>query len=450
MRRNVVIICVLCGIVVTAAAVVTLTAKHSEWSSSSPEALAEFQQGLDANDKLYYPEARAHFTKAMELDPAFLIAKYFLMRVADSPSTDPASAKLLEALEQGDLSKLTARERFLVQYAVAAHKKDTAGAEKILSAYAAKKPDDPYVLERQANIAMAGQDWPEARRLFTRLVEVAPNRVVAYNQLGYIEMGQGRFPEAQKMFETYRYIAPDQANPHDSLGELFILRGRYDEARKELEEALRIKPEFCKSYLNLVQLALMDGRADEAMRALARADSTSSCGGMVGKEMRCSIAVWPPLFAGDWEGVWKGQQASCSGQDVGDDPRPIWVALRTGRRAEADAIEKSAHDRLGKMPPTEPGRRYMEAFVAHVEGARLLVDGEPAKAAERFRLADKSLSYRDLPMGLLKIINRFVLARALQASGAENEAATILAEVRAVNPKFVDRLSFMVVAPASD
>ncbi len=448
MRRNVLIVCVLLGIVVIAAAVVTLTAKRPEWSTSSPEALAEFQQGLDAGDKLYYPEARAHFTKAVELDPTFLMAKYFLMRVIDSPSSDPASAKLLEALEQGDLSKLTDRERFLVQYGVAAHAKDTAGADKILSAYAAKKPDDPYVLDRQATIAMARQDWPEARRLLTRLVEVAPNRVVAYNQLGYIEMGQGRFADAQKMFETYRYIAPDQANPHDSLGELFILLGRYDEARKELEEALRIKPEFCKPYQNLVQLALLDGRASEAEQALARANSTSPCG-TSGKGMRCLIATWTPLFAGDWEGVWKAQQTSCGDLKREDDPLQIWVALRTGRRAEADAIEKSAHDRLAKIAPTEPGRRYMEAFVAHIEGARLLADGEPAKAAERFRLADKSLSYSDLPMGLLEITNRFVLARALQGSGAKDEAASGVAEARAVNPKFVDRLSLMAAVPAS-
>ncbi|MGD1148740.1 MAG: tetratricopeptide repeat protein [Thermoanaerobaculaceae bacterium] len=449
MRRNILIAGVLLAVVVIGVAVVTVTAKRPEWSTSSPEALAEFQKGLDASDKFYYEEARAHFAKAMELDPNFLMAKYFLVRLIDSPDADPASAKLLQALEQGDLSKLTDRERFLLQYALAGYKKDTIAAEKALSAYAAKKPDDPYVLERQAAIATARQDWPEARRLLTRLVEVAPNRVSAYNQLGYLEMGQGRFADAQKMFDTYRYIAPDQANPHDSLGELFILLGRYDEAKKELEEALRIKPEFCKSYQNLVQLALMDGRADEAEQALARANGTSPCGGMLGKEMRCQIAYWPPLFKGDWEGVWKAQQASCTEMKTGDDPLQIWVALRTGRRAEADAFEKNAHERLAKMSPSEPGRRYIEAFVAHIEGARLLVGGEPAKAAERFRFADQSMSYRGLPLGLLKIINRVVLARALQASGAKDEAATVLAEARAVNPKFVDRLGILTVPPAS-
>ena len=449
MRRNVLIACGLLAVVVLAAAVVALTAKRPEWTTSSPAALAEFQKGLDANEKVYYDEARAHFAKAMEIDPNFIMAKYFLMGSIDSPSPDSASAKLLQEIEHADLSRLTERERFLVQYTLARQKKDTAAGEKILNAYEAKKPDDPYLLARQAEIATDRQDWPEARRLLTRLVDVAPNRVLAYNQLGYLEMGQGRFADAQKMFETYRYIAPDQANPHDSLGELFILLGRYDEARKELEDALRIKPDFCASYGHLVRLALLDGRVDEAVQALARAKSASPCGGVTGKEMSCLIAVWPPLFASDWEGVWTAQQASCGDLKVDDDPLQIWVALRTGRLAEADAVEKRAHERLAKMAPSEPGRRYMEAFVAHIEGARLLVDGEPAKAAERFRFADQSLSYRELPMGLLKIINRFVLARALQASGAKEEAATVLAEARAVNPKFVDRLDFMTPHPAS-
>ena len=45
---------------------------------------------------------------------------------------------------------------------------------------------------------------------------MAPNRVLAYNQLGYLEMGQGRFADAQKMFETYRYIAHWSSAPPPS------------------------------------------------------------------------------------------------------------------------------------------------------------------------------------------------------------------------------------------
>ena len=78
-------------------------------------------------------------------------------------------------------------------------------------------------------------------------MEIAPNWVIAYNQLGYINMSKGRFAEAEERFKSYRFIAPDQANPHDSLGELFIALGRNDEAEESFEKAIEIKPDFWAS-----------------------------------------------------------------------------------------------------------------------------------------------------------------------------------------------------------
>ena len=447
MNRNLLIAGGFLAVLAIGTVVVRLTSKRPEWTTSSPAALSEFQKGLEAREKLYYDEARLHFSKAVELDPNFVMAKYFLVASTEGSSDDSKGDAAIAELQRSDNSRLTERERFLLSYAGANHSKDTGAAEKILTAYAAKHPDDPYVLERQTAVATQRQEWPEAHRLLTRSIEAAPNRVVAYNQLGYLEMGQGQFTEAQRMFETYRYIAPDQANPHDSLGELYIVLGRYDEARKELEAALAIKPDFCASYEHLLRSALMQGRTDEADQALARARRTAPCDATVGKGMRCLIAVWPPLFAGDWDGVWKAQQGSCP--NLSEDSPQIWVLLRTGRRAEADAFEKKAHERLAKTPSAEPGRGYLEAYVAHIEGARLLIDGEPGKAAERFRFADHLLSYRDLPMALIKLTNRFVLVQALQASGVPDEAATVLASARAVNASFVDRLNALVPAPSA-
>jgi len=447
-NRNLLIAGGFLAAVAVGAAAVRLTAHRPEWTTSSPAALSEFQKGLEARDKLYYDEARQHFAKAIEIDPGFVLAKYFLISSKESQDGDSDAAAKIAELQKTDTSRLTDRERFLLAYSAAHHSKDRDAAEKILASYAAKHPDDPYVLERETAVATERQEWPEAHRLLTREIEVAPNRVVAYNQLGYLEMGQGRFTDAQKMFDTYRYIAPDQANPHDSLGELDILLGRYDEAKKELESALAIKPDFCASYEHLIRLALMQGRIDEAEQTLARVKATAPCEATIGKGMRCLNAVWPPLFAGDWEGVWKAQQAAaCPKMD--EDPLQIWVLLRTGRRTEAEAFEKSAHERLEKMAASEPGRGYVEAYVAHIEGARLLVDGDPAKAAERFRYADRLFSYRELPMALIKLTNKFVLARALAASGASDEAATVLAAARAVNADYVDRLSILAPAPTA-
>ena len=63
---------------VVVAAGVTLVAvpRGQEWTTSSPEALAEFEAGTDAQNKIYYAEAQEHFGRAFELDPDFVMAKW--------------------------------------------------------------------------------------------------------------------------------------------------------------------------------------------------------------------------------------------------------------------------------------------------------------------------------------------------------------------------------------
>jgi len=428
-------------VVAVVGALLLLAPRRPEWTTSSPRALAEFNLGLDALQKVYHNEAAKHFRRALELDPTFVAAKRFLLAALQLPSTDPEAKRLLGELEKADLSKLTDRERFLVSAAIADQGKDAVKYEQLAKGFAARHPDDAYALEALANVATARQDWAEAKRLLTRLIEVAPNRVSAYNALGYMEMGQGQFAASEKMFETYRYIAPDQANPHDSLGELLILTGQYGRATQELERALAIKPDFCASYQHLAALALMVGRLDDARTAIARAESTGACSPYMLKVLRCQLASWPLFLAGDWKGVWNAEQGACADDEVNDHVLDVWAAIAAGRRADADALVAKSRERLAKIPVSAPGRGMTEAVTAHLEGAILLSEGKPAEAAERFRLADQGLTYGQLGPGIFKLINRFVLARALRAAGHPDQADGVLAEARAVNPALADRLS---------
>ncbi len=441
MKVRVVVSAAVLLVVAVVGALLLLGPRRQEWTTSSPRALAELNLGIDALQKVYRNEAAKHFRRALELDPKFVAAKRFLLAALQLPPTDPEAKRLLGELQEADLSKLTDRERFLVSRALADYSKDPAKGEAALKEFVGKHPDDPYALEVLANEATARQDWAEAKRLLTRLIEVAPNRVSAYNQLGYMEMGQGQFAESEKMFETYRYIAPDQANPHDSLGELLILTGQYDRAAQELERALAIRPDFCASYQHLADLALLKNRPDDARGALARAESAGACSPYMLKVLRCQVASWPLFFSGDWQGVWTAEQGPCADDDVNDHVLEVWAALAAGRRADAEARVEKARERLAKTPVTAPARRMAEAVVAHMEGAILLRDGKPADAAERFRVADQGLAYGELGPGIFKLINRFMLARALAASGHAEQAAAVLAEARAVNPGLADRLS---------
>jgi len=219
------------AIVILIAAGVTLVAlpRAPEWTTSSPEALTEFEAGQAEWRKIYRAEAREHFKRAYELDPDFLVAKLRFARIINE--TDPERAdQLFAELMTADLGQLTPREKFFIEYWRANQSGRPEEASRVLAECVEQHPGDPYILAEKADVEWSQGNLEEAEDLYKNLLEIDPNWVLAYNALGYISMMLGRFAESEVHFKSYRYIAPDQANPHDSLGELFITTGRYAEA----------------------------------------------------------------------------------------------------------------------------------------------------------------------------------------------------------------------------
>jgi len=428
------------GAAVLAATLATTCAcsRRSEWTSASPEAREEFVQGLQAVDKLYRNEARAHFARAIELDKGFVVAKLFFLLYLGRDE-DSMRKAILADLRAANLTKLSSREQFLVRYRLALTDHDHPASKRILDEFASKNPDDSFVLAAEADEAVGQADWERAAQLFTRLIEVAPNQVNSYNQLGYLAMAQGRFAESEKMFQTYKYIAPEQANPHDSLGELLMVVGRYSEAEHEFEQALAIRPDFCASYQNLCDVAFLRNRTELTDATIARAEKAKTCSEDALREMRCSAAQWPAFEARDWEKVWQAGTGMCEKAPAAHGLVRYHAALYTGRKAEAAAFAKRLQDEVEKDNLTGPLRRLPEAMLLHMEGGRLLADGQAREAAEKFQLADAKLSYRSREEALPKLFNRLLQARALQLSGQEEAAKQVLDQVRSVNPTFVAR-----------
>ncbi len=271
-------------VMVAAGATLIALPKGPDWTSDSPEAVAAFQAGMDAEMKVYYEDAWRNFQRAVELDPDFVVANLFAIRTYrdDEAKGDAMWAKV----ESADVTLLTPRERFYVERAKAGRAKQPEEAQRLLDDYLAKYPNDPYILNQKAQETWSRGELENAERLYQRLVEIAPNWVIAYNQLGYINMMKGRFAEAEEYFKSYRFIAPDQANPHDSLGELFITQGRYDEARDSLEKAIEIKPDFWAAYQHLGLMQAFSGDIEGSRETIERVRAAGGPEGMV-TSMEC-------------------------------------------------------------------------------------------------------------------------------------------------------------------
>jgi len=418
-------------VVLIAGAAYLLFQRPPAWTTDSPEALAEFQRGLEARMKMYGGEAEAHFTQALELDPDFVAARLVYMGCCVD---EEKRQEMLEEMRLVETDRLSARERFMLQFELADTDRDWERRDQILLDYLDSHPKDPFALWMYASQAWEKADLEEAEERYQRLLKVDPNWVQAQNRLGYIAMAQGRFTEAEQLFGTYSYIAPDQANPHDSLGELLTLIGRYDEARKELEKALAIKPDFCPSYRHLLMVAILEGSLDQADQLVERA--AEHCEEYDVAQMNCQAQLWRDFFYCDFEGPWQEGRETCN--EITGDRSFIHhrMEMLTGRRQDALAREERIRTEIDEGEK-QSGHTftYPRGFLHYMEGARMAIDGDFTGAAARFDEADNNMLYWFEGQGILKLYNRLHLAYALEHAGHQEEARQVLAKVEAINPR---------------
>ncbi len=422
---------------------VTLVAlpRGPEWTTSSPEALAELQAAMDAQMKLYYDEASQHIKRSYELDPDFVMAKLMYSdRVRWDDKDEERAEKMLQEVFATDTSKLTPRERFFIERSRAYHEERSDDAVAILDEYVAKYPNDPYILNQKALRTWHLGELEEAERLYQRLVEISPNWVIAYNQLGYITMMQGRFAEAEEYFKSYRFIAPDQANPYDSLGELFITVGRYDEAEESLEKAIEIKPDFWASYQHLVLMKAFSGDLEGTREVIERIRNANGPDEML-FGMDCLEHYTALRNAEAWQQIMDEADSKCvEGFKQGFSTISThFAACKLGDWETAMAIEVEAANLLEKVEESGAEKDVMTlrgAFL-HMQGVRLALQGEYEEAEEKLRAADEGLTYVEAGVGLYKLFNRMILAEVLLADGQDAEAHGLLTKVRGVNPVMV-------------
>lgn len=423
------------------AAGVTLVAlpRAPEWTTSSPEALAEFDAGFDAQQKLYHKEAREHYERASELDPGFLVAKLRFARLL--AEEDPAKAEaVFDELRTADLTSLTPRERFLIEYWRAIQGNRRVEASRLLEECLEKYPDDPYILYEKAIVAWRQGNLEDAERLYQGLLAIEPNWAVAHNALGYMKMIQERFAEAEEHFKSYRFVAPDQANPHDSLGELYITTGRYGEAETTLEKAIEIKPDFWASYYHLALLKAYN-HDFEAVRHVIERARVEGIGDQAVFEMTCSTQFTELADRAAWREILEERGGACVERYKLGLPSLIThrAACKTGDWEVARELEDDAAGLLLEVEKSgnDDAILVAQATVLHMQGVRLATQKDFAAAVERFRAVDERLSFMLVGQGMEKLYNRLLEAETLLAAGKDAEAHKVIAHVRSINPEMV-------------
>jgi tetratricopeptide (TPR) repeat protein len=136
------------------------------------------------------------------------------------------------------------------------------------------RASDTRLREEAAEAAQAAGDWTLAAGHWKRLVQLEPERTLAWNSLGYAEAQLGRTGEAVRAILEYQKRAPGEANPLDSLGEVQFMGGKFRDAAISFDELNRKYPNFqnragfwkaAVAWFRAGDLAQADGRHNQWM-----------------------------------------------------------------------------------------------------------------------------------------------------------------------------------------
>ena len=234
-----------------------------EVSTNSIEAYRYYMDGRENYRKTYYEDAWAFFEKAVELDPDFAMAYYYLSRVDRKIEVINNAIEKAKALSH----KTTEKERLYIEarYAIIIER-DLEKRFRILQQIAKKFPREKRIFHSLGVYYRDRGVFDKAIEEYHKALELDPNYGEGHNQLGYTYLNMRNFLKAIEHFEKYVFLNPDEAAPLNSLAEAYFQMGKLEEAIAKYKEALEIKPDFHDIYLSVGYIYALKEEPLEAMR----------------------------------------------------------------------------------------------------------------------------------------------------------------------------------------
>src|SRR5512143_842576 len=254
------------GVGLSASAAAKSARPITDVTTSSMDAYQLFLKGQEDFERYYFDEARVSFEKAIQQDPSFALAHYYLARIYNNLAEAPRAAAALDQFKK--LSKVNpgkGKDALWVEALTSSVEKDVKGYIKGLDRIIKADPSDKRAHADLGAFYRVEGKLPEAEAELKKALEIDPNFGFALNLLAYTYAELDQKDKALATFDVYAATHPGEANPLDSMGDLYFGTGEFDKARAKYQQALAIKPDF-PSIWKLAYLYAMDGDYDAALR----------------------------------------------------------------------------------------------------------------------------------------------------------------------------------------
>jgi serine/threonine protein kinase/Tfp pilus assembly protein PilF len=414
-------------------------------TTGSMEAYNYFLRGRDDFEKYYYNDARKFLERAVELDPEFALAHYYLMRVYSYLGNTEKYEEASENFQKFG-KKLKGKERLLVQ-AILAQKKDPAKYHKILEELAEKYPKWKRAhFELALSLLRDGKE-DEGIEALNKALELDPNYGYALNQLAYVYSDRNEFDKALEYFRRYASISPGDANPFDSMGETYFRMGRLDEAIQKFKEALEVKPDFGSDW-KISYLYALKKDYKEAMRWLDQFIAMAST-----ESLRAQGHLWKGFYYNLEGKLGQALQEIDEAMQLAEKANnsrmvdvayrsKIWTCYDWGKLEMFQKYVKERYDyrAANNYRAVEENELYYAFYMGMLDARR----GETASA--RDWLAKVQAIHSQMPDDLRddnNIAEKYILSHVLLAEGSVDEAVAIFEEIPSAPLSFSDFYAYI-------
>ena len=251
----------------------------AEITSSNPEAYRLYVEGVDAYRNRRDADAGERLKRAVQLDPGFASAYFYLAEVAQAVGDSQAMEEYRRQIRL-HLDRLPERQRLQMQANDAAAAGDTSKAIELLEGLLARYPDEETAYDALGQAYVDRGDVSRYLQTTERGVKAIPTSPALHNSYGYGLLALARYPEAIREFETYARLRPHEPNPHDSLGDAYLAAGQPEVALEKFGRALELDPAFISSHHGRAWAYGMLGRYDGSL------DQTRNFGDALTREGR--------------------------------------------------------------------------------------------------------------------------------------------------------------------
>jgi serine/threonine protein kinase/TolB-like protein/Flp pilus assembly protein TadD len=208
------------------------TGPKSAVLTSNLQALRAYEEGLTERTVFHGPATEKALRRAIDLDPAFVMAYYNLGDWLRFSGNIPEARRIIaRAVDQTSHAPAPRHQKLLVQALQLRLDFHLDEAAKVLESAHAEFPSEIEPVFQLAQIRSAEGRFAEAATLFEEVVRMDDHNALAHDQLGYQYAFLGDVPRAIASIDRYAaLLPPGDVVPFCSRGDAYLINERYEQA----------------------------------------------------------------------------------------------------------------------------------------------------------------------------------------------------------------------------